>query len=57
MLFRKGGTTSAILAVALLVAIPASMAFIANHINSLAEALIRILTIGEALRDLLANDM
>jgi len=33
MLFRKGGTTSAILAVALLVAILASMNSIANHIN------------------------
>jgi ABC-type lipoprotein release transport system permease subunit len=39
MLLRKRGTVSAILAVALLVAIPASMNSIMNHINSQAEAL------------------
>jgi len=47
-LFRKGGTTSAILAVALLVAISTSMSSIINHINSQAEALSRIPQIGEA---------
>ena len=39
MLLRMGGTASAILAVALLVAIPASMESIVNHINYQAEAL------------------
>jgi len=48
MLFRKGGTSSSILAVALLVAILASMSSIANHINCQTEALGRIPQIGEA---------
>jgi len=48
MLFRKGGTTSAILAVALLVAISTSMSSMINHINSQAEVLSRIPQIGEA---------
>jgi len=47
-LSRKEGTTSAILAVALLVAILASMSSIVNHINSQTEALSRIPEIGEA---------
>ena len=48
MLFRKGGTTSAILAVGLLVAISTSMSSMINHINSQAEVLSRIPQIGEA---------
>jgi len=39
MLFRKGETASAILAVALLVATPASISPTVNHINSQTEAL------------------
>ena len=48
MLFRKGGTASAILAVALLVAILASMNSIVNHISSQNVVLGRIPQIGEA---------
>jgi len=48
MLLRREGTTSAILAVALLVAILASMSSIVNHINSQTEALGRIPEVGEA---------
>jgi len=47
-LFRKEGTASAILAVALLVAILASMSSIVNHINFQTEALGKVPTIGEA---------
>lgn len=46
MLFRKGGTASSILAIALLVAIPASMNSIINHINSQTEALGGLVNIG-----------
>jgi len=46
MLFRKGGTASAILAVALLVAILASMNSMVNHINSQAEALEGLVGVG-----------
>jgi len=46
MLFRKGGTASAILAIALLVAILASMNAIVNHINLQTEALRGLLNIG-----------
>lgn len=46
MLFRKGGTASAILAVALLVAILASMNSIVNHINWQTEALGGYVNVG-----------
>jgi len=47
MLFRKRGTAPSILAIALLVAILASMGSITNHINSEAEALKELVNIGE----------
>jgi len=46
MLFQKSGTPSSILAIALLVAILASMNSIINHINSQAEALSGLVNIG-----------
>jgi len=46
MLFRKGGTASSILAIALLVAIIASMNSIVNHINSQAEVLGGYVNVG-----------
>lgn len=55
MLFRKGGTASSILAIALLVAILASMNSITNHINSQAEMLERLVNIGETHLILSAN--
>jgi len=46
-LFRKGGTTSAILAIALLVAILASIASVVNHVNSQTETLSKLKGTGE----------
>ena len=48
MLFRKGGTASSIIAIALLVAILASMNSIINHINFQTEALGELINIGGA---------
>ena len=55
MLFRKRGTASSILAIALLVAIMASMNTIVNHINSQTEALGGLLNIGGTYLILSAN--
>jgi len=46
MLFRKGGTASSILAIALLVAIIASMNSVINHVNSQTEAFVGLSNIG-----------
>jgi len=46
-LFRKGGTAPAILAIALLIAILASIASVVNHVNSQTETLSKLRGIGE----------
>jgi len=45
--FRKGGTASAILAIALLVAILASIASVVNHVNSQTQTLSKLRATGE----------